>query len=679
MLDLVTAVKERQVLDAKARRENLDKMRDSAQFRLQHYLDLLGDDSVTVPAPPTISSNLTADSQLPADTTIPTIQTDVDQSLVDTDESGVKIVPKEKQQLDKNELSKWITAGASLGEGLASFLNLIPQVDGEGTPLGVGVGAWWGGQNLGPATSAAARAASITATFLSQEAAQAGLMAGYIRREQDWTLQANMAAKEIVQLDKQITSADIQVQVAEKELDNHLQQIENAKEVELFLQNKFTNQELYQWLKEQLFSVYKQSYNLAFDLARKAEKAYQYETGIETTGFIQYGYWDNAKQGLVSGEKLQLALRQLEKSYFEVNRRELELSRSISLDLLDPLALIELKETGTCYVSVPEELFDFDFPGHYFRRIKAVSLTIPCVAGPYTSVNCSLRLLSNYLRINTAMNSEGKYEHENDEGLWIDDDRFRSNNVPVASIVTSTAQNDAGLFEFNFRDERYLPFEGAGAISTWQIELAPDSDLRQFDYDTVSDVILQFRYTAKESGGLFKENAVTYIRGFVTNPEDLEEQPLLQGFSMKHDFPSEWYRFLHPDAAGGEQVLSFTLGQERFPFFTRDRRIVVMKIDVLARCSAAGDYNVIMSLTNLDGEVITSSQLTLPASSTYGGLKKVTLDVNAAGLNLDELDIGGAISFKLKRGTAVEYTGLVTDPPEVDDLLVVFHYKLADN
>jgi hypothetical protein len=43
------------------------------------------------------------------------------------------------------------------------------------------------------------------------------------------------------------------------------------------------------------------------------------------------------------------------------------------------------------------------------------------------------------------------------------------------------------------------------------------------------------------------------------------------------------------------------------------------------------------------------------------------------------LDIGGAISFKLKRGTAVEYTGLVTDPPEVDDLLVVFHYKLADN
>jgi hypothetical protein len=29
------------------------------------------------------------------------------------------------------------------------------------------------------------------------------------------------------------------------------------------------------------------------------------------------------------------------------------------------------------------------------------------------------------------------------------------------SIATSNAQNDDGMFELNFRDERYLPFEGA--------------------------------------------------------------------------------------------------------------------------------------------------------------------------------------------------------------------------
>jgi hypothetical protein len=266
-------------------------------------------------------------------------------------------------------------------------------------------------------------------------------MASYIRREQDWTLQANLAAKEIIQLDKQITSADIRIQVTEKELENHKKQIENAKEVELFLQGKFTNQELYQWMKEQLFAVYKQSYNLAYDMAKKAEKAYKYEMGTEMASFIQYGYWDNSKQGLVAGEKLQLALRQLEKSYIEENRRELELTKNISLALLNPLALIELRETGKCYVSLPEELFDLDFQGHYFRRIKSMSLSIPCIAGPYTTVNCSLRLLKNTIRINSI----GNYEHENDEGLWIDDDRFRTSNVPVTSIATSTGQNDAGM------------------------------------------------------------------------------------------------------------------------------------------------------------------------------------------------------------------------------------------
>jgi hypothetical protein len=39
------------------------------------------------------------------------------------------------------------------------------------------------------------------------------------------------------------------------------------------------------------------------------------------------------------------------------------------------------------------------------------------------------------------------------------------------SIAASTA-HDSGVFELNFRDERYLPFEGAGAInSTWTLDL----------------------------------------------------------------------------------------------------------------------------------------------------------------------------------------------------------------
>ena len=47
---------------------------------------------------------------------------------------------------------------------------------------------------------------------------------------------------------------------------------------------------------------------------------------------------------------------------------------------------------------LPEALFDLDFPGHYLRRIKSVSLTIPCVTGPYSSVPCTLTLLKHSMR-----------------------------------------------------------------------------------------------------------------------------------------------------------------------------------------------------------------------------------------------------------------------------------------
>ena len=677
MLELVTAIRERQVLDVKVNKENLLKARETATFRLQHYIDLLGNDSVTVPAEPTIDATLTADNQLPVDTSIATIETDVDESLVGSDESGVKIISREKEELDKSEdamIWRNIASGSYMAAGIANF---FPSMGSHGTPLGVGIKIEFGGQHVGAALNALAKIPEIISSVLSYESNLAAKMSGYIRREQDWTLQANLAAREIIALDKQITSADIKVQVAEKELENHKQQIENTEEVELFLKDKFTNQELYQWIKEQLFAVYKQSYNLAHEMAKKAEKAYKYEMGTETASFIQYGYWDNSMQGLVAGEKLQLGLRQLEKSYLEENRRELELTKSISLALLNPLAFIELRETGKCYVSLPEELFDLDFQGHYFRRIKSVSVSIPCIAGPYTTVNCSLRLLKNAFRINTSMNSKGNYEHENDEGMWIDDDRFRSSNVPVTSIATSNGQNDAGMFEFNFRDERYLPFEEAGVISDWQIELSTEEELRQFDYSTISDVILHLNYRARENGGLFKENAVAYIKDFIKNAADLADQPLMRMFSMKHEFSTEWHKFINPDVEEGEQVLNITIGKERMPFFTHHRKIEVKRIDVLARTTKSEDYHLILTVTDADDNVTTSSQITMPQNPTFGNLQKVSLpDDNDYGINVEDISIEKPISLKLKHNSSADFKSLDSD--EAKDILLVLHYKLDD-
>ncbi|MFX7548888.1 hypothetical protein ABTJ50_21340, partial [Acinetobacter baumannii] len=66
------------------------------------------------------------------------------------------------------------------------------------------------------------------------------------------------------------------------------------------------------------------------------------------------------------------------------------------------------------------------------------------------------------------------------------------------AIATSTAQNDSGVFEFSFRDERYMPFEGLGAISRWNLTLP--RAFKQFDYQTINDVIVTVSYMSEQDG-----------------------------------------------------------------------------------------------------------------------------------------------------------------------------------
>ena len=93
--------------------------------------------------------------------------------------------------------------------------------------------------------------------------------------------------------------------------------------------------------------------------------------------------------------------------------------------------------------------------------------------------------------------------------------------MPVSAIAASGAQNDSGMFELNFRDERYLSFEGVGAISSWSLELFNDpaqpdfgQPLRQFDYATITDAVLHLRYTAREDAGPLKTSAIGHLREY---------------------------------------------------------------------------------------------------------------------------------------------------------------------
>src|SRR5258708_19837042 len=169
------------------------------------------------------------------------------------------------------------------------------------------------------------------------------------------------------------------------------------------------------------------------------------------------------------------------------------------------MALLQMRKGGSCSVGVPEELFDKDFAGHYFGRIKSVAMSIPCVTGPYSGVNSRLSLLKSTIRKSPVLFQQS-YVRSTDE----DDPRFDDYFGSLPSVVTSSGQNDSGMFEANLHDERYLYFEYAGAISNWFIEL-PDT-FKPFDYSTISDVILHIRYTAREGGRPLRESAKTNLQ-----------------------------------------------------------------------------------------------------------------------------------------------------------------------
>lgn len=514
-----------------------------------------------------------------------------------------------------------------------------------------------GGTKGAAALSATGRFFNMLATMATWGANWAQTNAGYQRRADDWKYQADLANREIAQIDKQILAAQIREQIAEKELDNHEQQLENARQVDEFLRSKYTQQELYGWMVGELSTVYFQCYQLAYDMAKKAEKAYRYELGLPDSSFVQFGIWDSFRKGLLSGDRLYLSLKQMEKSYVDLNRREYEISKRISLLQHAPLALIQLKELGSCQVELPEMLFDVDYPGHYMRRIKSVSVTIPCVAGPYTSVNCTLTLLRSKTRVSAI--DAASYIKD----MEIDNQRVVTNFSASESIATSSGQNDSGLFEFSFRDERYLPFEGAGAVSVWRIDLP--KEFKSLDYDTISDVVIQVNYTARQGGGRLQKAAIDALRQQLKVATGAPQSRL---FSLRHEFPSEWYRLAVVAVGFGDHRQAFSLHKERFPFIFGGSKVSISRLNLFGVPAGSTAPAMMLDISDPDGQAVNLTPI-VPALGHLVGKKSANTDVEVKKLGPAGTEADWTITVK-KANVAGSLATL-------EDLLLLCEYTVV--
>jgi Tc toxin complex TcA C-terminal TcB-binding domain len=467
------------------------------------------------------------------------------------------------------------TAG-NIAEGIAEITAMVPDlfvgtVDFAQIPVGT---------KLAGISKTVARICNTLADISSTSAALDLTEAGWDRRLQDWVHQVQVLDIQIEQTELQILGAERRRNQTLRELNIQQRTIEQTNETLDILRDKFTNHALYLFLQKKTAELHRMIYGLALDEAYEAERALNFERGDTTQKFISDDSWDNLHEGLLAGETLQLQLSHLEKAYFDRNCREYELTKHISVLLNFPTEFLRLKATGQCDIEIPEWMFDLDYPGQYMRRIRNVSLTIPCVAGPYNEVHCRLTLLRSGTRIDPlptvpAARCCNCCQSGNGYPVCPHDPRWVTQNGALEAIATSSGQNDAGLFELNFRDERYLPFEFHGAVSRWRIELPPENNY--FDMDSLSDVVIHLNYTAREGGEALRRAARE------ASACDLPGAGW-RLFDLRHDFADAWELFgrqRHDEDERHGRPFDLRFTRSMFPFVPVDRELYITKMALL--------------------------------------------------------------------------------------------------
>jgi len=513
--------------------EVLEDVRKGHVMRLKYFTSLSGDEKA-IPGP-----------EDPWE--------DIEQSISHVTNNELAMTPYEKVEMDKTTIVSKLGAASSAVESASAILMALPNLIGNVEPLGCGASMKFDAGNVADGMMIAAGVIKAEAQAESEAGSSAARKGQLIAQRQDRRMQANMAGRDIKNADKQIESARARVSVCERDIAAHKQQMSDLAEAEEFMRTKYTNQNLYEYLETSLRKVFFSTYEIALDIARSAEKSLAFERGGGAQeAALAASYWDDARDGSMCAQNLYLGLKRLETAYQKRSAHDFEISKDFSLRQIDPWALLKLQTEGSTVFSLDELLLDMDFPGHYCRRIKSVSVSIPSIVGPYTGVCCTVKLLKHGYRLRKGTGNYYPSRTETDDRYWTD-------RIPITSIAISGAQHDRGRFQAEYNGERYGPFEGAGVMSTWSVTLPA---VRQFDYSSISDVVLHVEYTALDGGvgwTTTAQEAVTQVlkkkreSGVLSSTViDISRSPLWQ-----------W------NAGGGASTMILSKIKSRLPFWTK--------------------------------------------------------------------------------------------------------------
>ncbi|KAK6611051.1 toxin subunit protein [Botrytis cinerea] len=475
--------------------------------------------------------------------------TDVPQNIDVQSSDELRMSPYEKLQMTMSLSSYSKNSQATVTDAVALPLYLLPTIQGDFEPLGVGTSISAGGTQYAEFVAAGSALLRGFAALDASQADQADKKASLTAQLQDRRFQANISGRQIKSIDKQIEIQQIQIKSIQKDLDMQKSQLDEAVQAETWYRSKYTNEQLYSWMEKRLRNLYLQAYNLVLDAALQAQSAFSFEAGRKCSIIKPAGYWDASRNGLLAAQDLFWDLKKLEATQAGNNSADYNITKTVSLKEINPMALMNFRIAGTCDFSLDELLFDMDFPGHYMRRIRSVAVSIPATFETNCSANAILTLLSHKYRVTQSAADYVASQAASSES-------FRTDRIPTSSIAVSNGDADSGVFELDFSGSQYMPFEGAGAISKWRLELHHRPGL------------------SATSPSLHAAANQATLQVMKATGAEGQQQGFSAIFDLKHEFSDDWKSFgdqLASQTADSNDTPSMKLGdlKKKLPYWSQ--------------------------------------------------------------------------------------------------------------
>lgn len=173
---------------------------------------------------------------------------------------------------------------------------------------------------------------------------------------------------------------------------------------------------------------------------------------------------------------------------------------------------------------------------------------------------------------------------------------------------------------------------------------------------------------------MFKNGAIAHLRDYLSQDG---ETPSLRMFNLRQEFPTHWHRFLRPTNPADGNVFELEMSPNLFRILDGHKILKVNTIWLLARCTDAGSYEVVLTPPLPAPLPAGSNKMMLAPLNQYGGLHFSVKGADTSlGIEIVPSDMPVKWEMKMTRPGG---GNLEQDPVkkvmEVEDVFLVLGYE----